>query len=168
MSFPYRRPVYARRRFRASGLFVAGLILFVIGIPFCCVGAFMVYDSQSFLQGIVSTKGVIVSCAQSDSQGDDSSDSCQPTIRFQIATGQLRIFTSSFGSSSYHKDQTIPVNYHPNNPSDVRISDFIALWLLPLIFGGIGLFIVILGALFVLVPLLLMLLLGRQEGIRQG
>ncbi|MFE0100699.1 DUF3592 domain-containing protein [Streptomyces sp. NPDC059009] len=62
--------------------------------------------------------------------------------RFGPARG-TRTFRSPTGSNppSYERGDRVEVLYRADSPEDARINGFASLWLLPLIFGGIGLVI---------------------------
>ncbi|GCE29090.1 hypothetical protein KDA_45740 [Dictyobacter alpinus] len=153
-----------QRRYRARSPFLVAFILFVIGLVFGIIGLVFGLNSQSFMVGAVSTTGRIVQC---DYSGDDSSfnssenardhinsSACSPVVSFTTKSGEEVHFTSSFSSSSYHPGDTVSVSYHANQPRDARISDFLALWLLPVIFGGIGVLFLLIGCSIVIIPLL--------------
>ncbi len=64
-------------------------------------------------------------------------------VEFTSADGTPRTFRSSTGSNppSYDKGERVEVLYRADSSEDARINGFASLWLLPLIFGGIGLVI---------------------------
>ncbi|GCE07422.1 DUF3592 domain-containing protein [Dictyobacter aurantiacus] len=153
-----------RRSYRRGNPLLAGIIFFFVGLIFTIVGAAFWFSNQSFMVGTVSTTGQIVSCHYSSSSSDaiaSSGSTCKPTITFTTQAGQKITFTSSISSSSYNPGDNVTVSYHPATPADARVSDFVSLWLLPLIFGGLGIIFLILGLGLAVVPLLLKLLLIR-------
>lgn len=64
-----------------------------------------------------------------------------PVVGFRSADGEARTFRDSTGSNppSYRVGERVEVLYHADSPEDARINGFASLWLLPLVFGGIGL-----------------------------
>ncbi|GCE21671.1 hypothetical protein KDK_54710 [Dictyobacter kobayashii] len=160
-----------RRRYRGrQNPLLAGLILFFIGFIFVIVAAVFLFINQAFLAGAVSTTGRIVACTYSVDSGPAAislaNSTCQPTVTFTTQSGQEITFTSSFSSSSYNKGDNVQVSYHPNHPADARISDFIALWLFPLIFGGVGALLWLIGACLIGIPLLFRLTLVQAANGR--
>lgn len=71
----------------------------------------------------------------------------QPVVRF-LHDRQWTEFSDSVASSppAYHVGETVTVLYLRSNPYVARISSFISLWALPMIFGGIGAILLALGA----------------------
>jgi len=64
-----------------------------------------------------------------------------PVVEFTSADGVRRKFRDSTGSNppAYDEGEQVEVLYRADSPEDARINGFASLWLLPLIFGGIGL-----------------------------
>jgi hypothetical protein len=62
-------------------------------------------------------------------------------VEFTSADGTHRTFRSSTGTNppSYEEGERVEVLYRADSPEDAEIDGFASLWLLPLIFGGIGL-----------------------------
>ncbi|MDG4862986.1 DUF3592 domain-containing protein [Streptomyces sp. T-3] len=71
-----------------------------------------------------------------------------PVVEFTSADGIPRTFKSSFGSNppSYEEGEQVEVLYDADSPEDAQINGFASLWLLPLLFGGIGVLIAGIGA----------------------
>ncbi|WP_406447334.1 DUF3592 domain-containing protein [Streptomyces sp. NBC_00876] len=74
-----------------------------------------------------------------------------PVVEFTSADGEARTFRSSTGSNppSYEEGEQVEVLYRAGSPEDARIKGFASLWLLPLIFGGVGLVFATIGTAFV-------------------
>ncbi|HTK09034.1 MAG TPA: DUF3592 domain-containing protein [Ktedonobacteraceae bacterium] len=135
---------------RQPGIFIFGTvggIFLLVGLPFMLISYFSYTSTTNFMQKAISTHGTIVRCnwtttttTTTDSSGTHSSTSttCQPIVRFQTQQGQQIEFIPNFSSSSMNQGDEIQVSYQVDNPHDARISSFAALWLFPLIFGGLG------------------------------
>ncbi|MFF4359504.1 DUF3592 domain-containing protein [Streptomyces sp. NPDC001604] len=67
-------------------------------------------------------------------RGDDQHEGDAPA-------GDQPQFRGSVGSNppSYEAGERVEVLYRADSPQDARINGFASLWLLPLIFGGLGL-----------------------------
>ncbi|MEB3966848.1 DUF3592 domain-containing protein [Streptomyces kunmingensis] len=76
-----------------------------------------------------------------------SSTVAYPVVEFTSADGETRTFRSSGGSNppSYERGEQVDVLYRADSPEDARIDGFLSMWLLPLIFSGIGLLIAGIG-----------------------
>ena len=124
-----------------SNPIISGCIIGFVGLVFAVVGTFFLMDTLRFLPGTITANGTIVQCK--DSGGENSS--CQPVVNFTTQSGQQITFNSSFSSSSFNEGEAVTVRYHPNNPHDARIDSFVSTWLFPVIFGGLGLIVLLLG-----------------------
>lgn len=140
--------IYRRRRSRRASALITGLIFLPLGAIFSIIGFFLGLQTLAFLPGSISAQGQIVRCNMvSDADG---STTCQPTIRFVAQSGQTITFTASDSSDDYVQGNAVSVIYHAGNPVDARINSLATLWLLPLIFGGLGLIFFFTGLLIVL------------------
>ncbi len=147
-------------------LFIVGGIFLLVGIPFIIVAFFSYQSTSNFMRGAITTTGTITHCnwttsttTTRDSNGNTHTTTttmCQPTIRFHTQEERQVEFVSDYSGGSMHEGQEVQVSYHPEQPEKARISSFGGLWLLPLIFGGLGSVFTIV-ALFLLSPLLLLL-----------
>ncbi|WP_443051450.1 DUF3592 domain-containing protein [Streptomyces sp. NBC_00234] len=106
--------------------------------------------SVSFLANAERAPGTVVSLEwRNDDNGvsrkkrGNDKPAAYPVVEFTSADGTPRTFRSSTGSNppSYEEGERVEVLYRANSPEDARIKGFASLWLLPLIFGGIGLVI---------------------------
>ncbi|MEV2216143.1 DUF3592 domain-containing protein [Streptomyces sp. NPDC050997] len=124
------------------------------GTLFMAVGLLLAGISVSFLTDAERAQGTVVSLEwRNDHSGASrktrKSDKpvAYPVVEFTSADGTQRTFRSSTGSNppSYDEGELVEVLYHADSPEDARIKGFASLWLLPLIFGGIGLLIAGIG-----------------------
>ncbi|GHO61922.1 hypothetical protein KSC_008140 [Ktedonobacter sp. SOSP1-52] len=153
------------RRAATFALGLIGGIFLLIGLPFAIIAFFFYTSSVDFMQGAVTTQGSIIACnMQYDSQINAQlmSSTCEPVVRFRTQQGEVIQFTSNFSSSSMNEGDEIPVSYHPAHPHDARISSFIALWLLPLIFGAIGGVMVLVAIILFVIAIVVALRRRRQ------
>ena len=115
-----------------------------------------------FLRGASRTTGTITDqTAVSDSvSGRRPSTTYRPTVTFQTADGHWVVVTSRVSTSSSHQSggqwvsttprvhDHVPVVYDPANPSHTEVDTFFHLWLVPLVFGVLGVAFAGFGLLF--------------------
>lgn len=120
------------------------------GAVFLVVGLILAGVSVSFLADAERSQGTVVALEWRNDGSSTSRKARQndkpaayPVVEFTSADGTRRTFRSSTGSNppSYDKGEQVEVLYRADSPEDARINGFASLWLLPLIFGGIGLVI---------------------------
>jgi hypothetical protein len=134
-------PIGKKERGPTSKFLIITAYLLLVLTPIAIIaGIFFVINTMQILHDTVSTPGIIIHCAMvqevSNSGSESSKDTvCVPTVRFKTLSGQQITFVGSDGSSAYHEGETVPVNYFPNQPKDASISDFGALWGIPLALG---------------------------------
>ena len=128
--------------------FSIGAIAF--GSLFLVVGLILAGVSVSFLAKAERAQGTVVSLEwRNDDNGvsrknrGNDKPAAYPVVEFTSADGTPRTFRSSTGSNppSYEEGERVEVLYRADSPEDARIKGFASLWLLLLIFGGIGLVI---------------------------
>ncbi|MFE7274078.1 DUF3592 domain-containing protein [Streptomyces sp. NPDC057623] len=133
---------------RARWWVAFGTIAF--GAVFLVVGLILAGVSVSFLANAERAQGTVVTLEwRSDSGGSSrksrgsNEPTAYPVVEFTSKDGTPRTFRGSTGSNppSYDKGERVEVLYRADSPEDARINGFASLWLLPLIFGGIGLVI---------------------------
>lgn len=137
---------------RARRWIAFGMIAF--GTVFLVVGLILAGMSVSFLADAERARGTVVELEwRSDDNGasrkarENNRPVAYPVVEFTSADGTSRTFRSSTGSNppSYEEGEQVEVLYRADSPEDARINGFASLWLLPLIFGGIGLVIAGIG-----------------------
>jgi hypothetical protein len=71
-----------------------------------------------------------------------------PVLRYRTHADTQHEVTASVGSNPprYREGDRLTVLYNPANPEEVRIRSFLHLWLLPLLFGGMGGIFMLVGA----------------------
>ena len=123
-----------------------GVIAF--GALFLAIGLILAGQSASLLSDAKRARGTVVSVEwrtehSSSFHKNRSSDKrvAYPVVEFTSADGTRRTFRASVGSNppSYETGERVEVLYRADSPQDARINGFASLWLLPLVFGGLGL-----------------------------
>ncbi len=119
-------------------------IFSVIGIAMLAGALYWVQNIRTFVDQASTAQGTVVDWVQSRSSSSSSSSGSSstwaPVVRFVTAKGEKIEFTSGVSSSppSYSKGESVEVLYDPGAPRAARIKGFVALWLGPMIVGGIG------------------------------
>ncbi|MFD7403553.1 DUF3592 domain-containing protein [Streptomyces sp. NPDC059866] len=120
----------------------------VFGALFLAVGLILAGVSVSLLATAERTPGTVVALewrnghdGVSRKKREDDRPAAYPVVEFTSADGAQRTFQDSTGANppAYEEGERVEVLYHADSPEDARINGFASLWLLPLIFGGIGL-----------------------------
>lgn len=124
------------------------------GALFLVVGLILAGVSVAFLADAERARGTVVALEwRSDHNGAsrkkrmDDKLVAYPVVEFTSAEGTPRTFRNSTGSNppSYEVGERVEVLYRADSPTDARIDGFASLWLLPLVFGGVGLAIAGIG-----------------------
>ncbi|SFX60774.1 DUF3592 domain-containing protein [Streptomyces atratus] len=124
--------------------------LIAFGTLFLVIGLVLAGLSVAFLADAERAPGTVVALEwRNDHNGasrkkrENDKPSAYPVVEFTSADGTARTFRSSTGSNppSYERGERVEVLYRADSPEDARIDGFASLWLLPLIFGGVGLVI---------------------------
>ncbi|MGW5100753.1 DUF3592 domain-containing protein [Streptomyces sp. NPDC004100] len=117
------------------------------GVLFLGIGVVLAGVSVSFLSRAERASGTVVALEwrQSHSSGVSrkrrhSGPAAYPVVSFTSKDGERHTFKSSTGSNppAYEEGERVEVLYRADSPEDARIDGFLSLWLLPVIFGGIG------------------------------
>ncbi len=141
--------VKAQVRGRSARRWVLAAVI-GFGSLFLIIGLILAGVSVSFLRDAKRAQGTVVSLDWGTGHGSTYGKSrttggsmAYPVVAFTSADGTTRTFTGSTGSNppSYDLGERVEVLYRADSPEDARINGFLSLWLLPLIFGGIGLVI---------------------------
>jgi len=110
----------------------------VLGAGLLAGGLFWAQQVRSFIAEASLAEGTVVDLVASRSS--DGSRGWRPVVRFVAADGSAVQFASSVSSNppSYSRGEKVEVLYSPSRPQDAAIKGFFALWLGPLILGGLG------------------------------
>lgn len=128
------------------------------GALFLGIGLVLTGMSVSFLASAERARGTVVGLDWRYEQRSDSGGASRtrrvreepvayPVVEFISADGVRRTFRSDTGANppAYEEGDGVEVLYRADSPEDARINGFASLWLLPLVFGGIGLVIAGIG-----------------------
>jgi hypothetical protein len=130
------------------------------GALFLVIGLILAGVSVSFLAGAERARGTVVALEwRNDHSGVsrgkrvDDGPVAYPVVEFTSADGTRTTFRDSTGSSppAYEEGERVEVLYRAGSPEDARINGFASLWLLPLVFGGIGMVVAGIGTVVALV-----------------
>jgi hypothetical protein len=123
--------------------------MIAFGSLFLVIGLVLAGVSVSFLTDAEKARGTVVALEwRNDSVGTSSrrvrsndKPAAYPVVEFTPTDGAPRTFRSTTGSNppSYEEGDRVEVLYRADSPDDAEINGFASLWLLPLVFGGIGL-----------------------------
>jgi hypothetical protein len=134
----------------------------VVKYVFGGVGALMLVGAlywalhtRSFVAQASLAEGTVIDLVAVNSSS--GSPTYKPVVRFVAADGRERQFASHFSSNppSYQRGERVQVLYSVSRPEDAAINGFLALWLGPLIVGGIGFVLFSIGAGLAVVPRML-------------
>jgi len=134
---------------------LAGSVLIGAAIVWCV-------SINHFRNQAIVTQGKVITFAKSLSENRTSYDgrpktttpTYAPVVRFLTQDGRSIEFTSKAGSNPprYAKGETVDVLYPASSPEKASIDDFSSLWMGPLIVGGPGLLLILLGAGIIVIP----------------
>jgi hypothetical protein len=125
----------------------------VIGLVLAGVSVSFVVDAERAPGTVVDLKWQQSHSSSSRKSGGNKQPMAYPAVDFTSADGKPREFRDSTGSNppSYGVGDRVEVLYRADDPADARINGFLSLWLLPLIFSGIGLLVAGIGTAVALV-----------------
>jgi hypothetical protein len=138
------------RYLKSSLLWWFGLIWAVVGITFVIVALFLGLGEQRFSQGGVSTTGTILEKGYEETieVGDRDDDDVTYWLLYryydadeQEYVGQEDVSLDTW--NRYREGDTVTIEYLRDDPGESRVADDggVASWLLPAIFGGVGVFL---------------------------
>jgi len=126
-----------------------GLLLVVIGLG-ASVGAIAIERHERRIrEGAVHTTGTVVNLLKRQN-GRMAGSSLAPVIRFETAAGEHVDFTAPVSGirSPYKAGDSVPIFYHPDNPSFADVDDMMSRWAGTALAGGVSLVFLITGAYF--------------------
>ena len=108
------------------------LFLHLVWIGLLIIGIIYAYGSWQLTTQGASTTGTVVNMNQS--QEDDGSYTFAPTVQYQVDGNPYRYQSHNYSNPpAYQVGQTVSLVYQKDHPEQARISNFVELWLLPLI-----------------------------------
>ncbi|MEV1080539.1 DUF3592 domain-containing protein [Streptomyces sp. NPDC050211] len=135
------------RRWIAFGAIAFGSLFLVVGLILAGVSVSFLADAERARGTVVALEWRNDHSGTTRKQRQNDKPTAYPVVEFTSADGTPRTFRESTGSNppSYEEGERVEVLYRADSPEDARINGFASLWLLPLIFGGIGLVIAGIG-----------------------
>lgn len=138
---------------------IAASLLLVVGLVCLAVAATTYLVTNRFVATAEQTTGTVTGLEERTSTRRDADGHTRrrtvfvPVVRFTTTDGEAVEFRGSNGSDPPAHDvgDTVTVAYDPDDPSGARIVGFADLYLLPLIFGGVGLVLTAAGVSVLLV-----------------
>ena len=132
---------------------LARFLLFGIGTLFVLAAAYIGNEQRGFRQQALVAEGTVVDLRAVKSARGSLGDSHRrvslfiPVIEFRLVDGRAQRFESSSRQSPprFALQQKVRVLYLPADPARARLDGFMDRWLLLLIFGGIGLVLLLIG-----------------------
>lgn len=110
---------------------------------FIAIAGLFVWSTIDWMRHGVHVEGVVTG-VERRSSGDGST--YYPSFAYDLGDGVRREGESNVGSDlfDYARGERVGIYVRPDRPGEVLVDSFIALWLFPLVFGGVGtLFLVI-------------------------
>ena len=106
----------------------------------------MLSDLRTFLEGAVTTVGIVTDVlreesVQTDNDGFRTTDTMfRPVVRFSTESGEQIEFASGVSTNppSYRKGGQVPVAYDPSDPQKAKIKSFWLVWGFAVVAAGIG------------------------------
>lgn len=119
--------------FRLFGSIWAG-----VGCIFLIAGVIMGLATRASISNSIKTQGTVIDVVQYVSS-DDGENLYYPVVIFARNAGKTTVFEGG-GSfpPAYIKGQQVEVLYNPQHPESATIYSWWEMWLLPIIFTGVG------------------------------
>jgi len=146
------------------------IYVFLAGAGLILVSILMGMHANNFRKKAIPTKGTVVALSSSSNINSPRSSGSpirettythRPIVRFVTQNGKAIEFLSDTGSkkTAYKKGDAVEVLYLPSSPEKAKINDFLSLWMMPMVIGGIGLIFIALGGGIIIISKLK----GRQN-----
>lgn len=120
----------------------------LISLVLSVIAAFLVYDTESFVERAVLAHGQVVAVEQVSAGRGGSATS--PIVKYTGQEGEQRTFrpqrTTTRALMPSGLGETVDLLYDKTNPVDVRFASVWELYLLPILFGGIAVLLFCWGA----------------------
>jgi hypothetical protein len=134
------------------GSAIGGVIFLLVGLGMLGFGGFSFLNTRSQLQTWGHTTGKIVSFEyRSDSDGGTLT---VPVVRYRADDGQEYTATpyeqhnTTVDVDGYGVGDEVEVIYNPDDPQDMFLNDFMHVWFVPALLGGLGGFFALIGAIW--------------------
>lgn len=113
----------------------------LLGSPFLVIGGCEALETRSELARSVRGRGTIAENRLVVDQRDGVEEHAyQPVVQFRDAAGHVHRFTDAAASlpPDYAVGETVEVAFEPRDPAHARIVSWKRLWLVPTLFGVVG------------------------------
>lgn len=124
------------------GSALGGLIFLLVGLGMLGFGGYSYLNTNNQMNEWGRTEGQVIDLSRySDSEGGSS---IVPVIRFRAEDGQeytaepYQERNTTVDAPNYRVGDTVEVIYNPDNPNDMFINDFMHVWFVPALMGGLG------------------------------
>lgn len=125
--------------------FFEGLFCLVLGGAFLAAGVFSLMRTRRFVAESVSAFGEVIELREHHDEGVTYA----PVVRFTGPGGRVFEFTESVSSNppAHRVGEQVKILYRPEDPARARVASTTNLYLLAMIFGGIGGLVAVIGLL---------------------
>jgi hypothetical protein len=125
-----------------------GIVFAVVGLAMLVIAIVVFSRTRRFLATAVSAQGTVTEMIQRTGKDREGRTSTiwAPRVRFTVSDQTIE-FESKVGSSPprYAEGQTVEVKYDPQDPNSARVAAASSMWLVPVLVGGIGVILLIVG-----------------------
>ena len=139
------------------GSAIGGLIFLLVGLGMLGFGGYSYLNTRNQMEAWGHTEGEIISFSRySDSDGGDLT---VPMVRYQTEDGEeftaepYQERNTTVDVTGYRVGDTVEVIYNPDNPRDMFINDFMHVWFVPALMGGMGGLFSLIGAIWAVAAL---------------
>ncbi|MEH2067024.1 MAG: DUF3592 domain-containing protein [Nostoc sp.] len=123
-------------------LLLFGSIFGGVGSVFAVIGIIIGMNTRSYVANAIPAQGTVIDLVEHSSVDSDGhySYAYYPIVQFTTHAGEPTVFESNSGSDppGYTRGDRVEVLYRPDKPGSAKINSWLSLWLLPLIFIGLG------------------------------
>jgi hypothetical protein len=134
------------------GSAIGGIIFLLVGLGMLGFGGYSFLNTRSQLETWGHTTGEIVSFEyRSDSEGGDLT---VPVVRYRADNGREYTATpyeqhnTTVDVDGYRVGDEVEVVYNPDDPQDMFLNDFMHVWFVPTLMGGLGGLFALIGAIW--------------------
>jgi hypothetical protein len=124
---------------------LVALLLVLVGGPFLVLGLHEAATTRRQLDTFSTARGTVVGNTYQEGGGEDGSGAYYPVVEFKPEDARPVRFSDGVGTlpPDYDLGASVVVLYDRQNPNDARIHSWKRLWLMPTLFTGIGLLILL-------------------------
>jgi hypothetical protein len=131
---------------------MVGVIFAGIGSIFAVVGIAIGLHTRSFVNQAIPLQGTVRDFAYRSSKNGGV---YYPVVEFTVPNGERKVVKSTTGTNPpfVQKGQQIKILHNPQEPNSMMIDSWVDLWLLPIIFTGLGTIFLVIGGGVIVFPL---------------